>query len=135
LNLETIEELIRKHEGYSEKLYSCSAGKLTIGIGHNIEDLGLHPDVIEHQFVIDVEAAIKDTRRLFPSFDDLPDNKQAVLVDMMFNLGFSRLAKFKKMIKAIENKDWSKAADEMKDSKWAVQVGRRATLLIEMMRG
>ena len=60
--------------------------------------------------------------------------RQAVLIDMMFNLGSPRFKQFKKMIQALEDNDYSRASFEMLDSKWAVQVGNRANYLAEKMK-
>ncbi len=70
---------------------------------------------------------------MFPSFDELSPNRQKALIDMMFNLGYTRLGKFIKMRKAIANGDYAEAASQMLDSKWAKQVKGRATTLAEMM--
>ena len=60
--------------------------------------------------------------------------RQGVLINMMYNLGWPRLSKFKKMLAAFESKDYKLASIEMLDSKWAVQVGRRATELSDIMK-
>ena len=62
---------------------------------------------------------------------DLPEDLQRVMANMCFNLGITRLLKFKNFLSAMENKDWEKAAVEMIDSRWATQVGARATRLKE----
>ena len=134
MNYDLLKTLLRKHEGYSEKPYKCSAGKLTIGIGHNIEDRGLHPDVIEHQFQLDIQESVEICQELFKNWQLIPPNKQAVLVDMAFNLGELRLKGFKKMIIAVSWGDWEKAAHEMLCSKWADQVGHRAVELSNIMK-
>jgi lysozyme len=135
MNYTRLKKMIRKHEGYRQRLYTDSVGKQTIGIGHNIDDLGLHPEVIDLQFNYDIDDAVEDCYRLMSNFDDLPEDKQIVLVDMMFNLGLVRLSGFVKMLQAISDQSWERAANEMEDSLWAKQVGTRATTLIEMMRG
>ena len=60
---------------------------------------------------------------------ELDDNKQRVMVNMCFNLGYPRLSKFKKFLAAMEVHDFETAAIEMMDSKWANQVGLRAERL------
>jgi lysozyme len=52
---------------------------------------------------------------------------------MIFNIGMPRFKQFKKMIAALEEGDWSEAANQMMDSKWAKQVGKRAERLRDMM--
>ena len=82
----------------------------------------------------DIEIAIRDIKRNIHYFDDLSEEVQEVLVNMCFNLGVTRLMKFKKMFEAIEESDWSRAADEALDSKWARQVGNRAEELAGVLR-
>ncbi len=128
-----LRDLLRKHEGYRDKVYTCSAGKLTIGVGHNLTDLGLDSDVIDLQFAHDIQTCIEDCTQIFSNWDDLPDVVQVVLANMSFNLGASRLRAFKRMIGAVELQDFDLASVEMLDSLWATQVGRRATELSELM--
>lgn len=135
MNHSLLKTTLRKHEGYRNKVYQCSAGKLTIGIGHNLDDLGLDDNVIELQFQNDVEKCVADCGYLFDSFESIPDNKQSVLANMMFNMGLPVLSKFKKMIKAVDNQQWDEAANQMLDSRWAGQVGNRAVELSNIMRG
>jgi len=97
-------EQLRKHEGLRLKPYHCPAGKLTIGIGRNLEDKGIS----------EKEAV------------------QLVLVDMRFNLGPGRFRHFKKMIAAVNDQDFGRAAAEMKDSRWYTQVGQRARTLVKI---
>ena len=76
---------------------------------------------------------IKDCKLLFSQFDNLPEDIQHVLANMCFQLGRPRLGKFKKMIAAVEDLDWCKMADEMEDSRWYAQVGRRSKFLQEQI--
>lgn len=124
---------VKQAEGFREKPYVCPAGKLTIGYGFNIEDRGIPEEVAE--FWLDYELGRIAVE--LPNLEvqaRLDDPRYCVLIDMCFNLGLPRLLKFKKMFAALEEQDYDKAADEMLDSKWARQVGRRATFLAEVMR-
>jgi lysozyme len=126
-------ELLIQHEGYREKPYKCTAGKLTIGVGRNIEDNGLRADEIMLMMDNDIaecEAVLSD--RIF-IWGELNEVRQAVLVNMMFNLGWPRLSGFKKTIEAVERKDFTSASQEMLDSRWALQVGERANELSRLM--
>ncbi len=131
--LDEIKDQIVKHEGYRNKPYRDTEGILTIGIGHNLEEHGLPDEVIEYIFFKKLRTCIEECRKMFPSFDELSPNRQKALIDMMFNLGYTRLGKFIKMRKAIANGDYAEAASQMLDSKWAKQVKGRATTLAEMM--
>lgn len=131
--IDKVTPLIQAHEGLRLKPYTCTAGKLTIGYGRNLEDVGVSKKEALILLTHDIDAAIHDVKSLFTHFETLSLTRQAVLVDMMFNLGLNRLKGFKKMIYAVETYNFENAAFEMLNSKWAVQVGARATTLANMM--
>jgi lysozyme len=124
---------LRVHEGVEAKPYKCTAGYLTIGVGRNIEERGLSDDEIDFLLDNDIAIAEREVRSSFDWFDDLSDVRQRVVIDMIFNLGMPRFKQFKNMIAAIEAGDWDEASSQMLDSKWARQVGSRATRLSMMM--
>ena len=122
--------LLKKHEGVRSKPYICPAGKVTAGVGRNLEDRGLSPDEIEYLFNNDLKVAAGDCLKLFRDFRSItPPHRQAALLDMSFNLGGPRLAKFINMRAAVDLRDWKTAAREAFDSKWAKDVGRRAVTI------
>ena len=82
----------------------------------------------------DIAITLEDCQRLYPDFDDLPEEVQLIVANMMFNLGYPRLSKFVGMKSAIDSKLWTVAADEMVDSKWFDQVPNRAKRLVARMR-
>lgn len=125
---------LRIDEGVKPKPYRDTVGKLTIGVGHNLDDKGLRPDEIALILENDITEAEEAIKVLFPSFDTLSENRQAVLVNMAFNLGQDRLAKFRKLRKAVESTDFDGAYVEMVSSQWADQVGARATRLAKIMK-
>lgn len=126
--------MVAMHEGFQEKPYRDTVGKLTIGYGRNLDDVGIRRDEARHMLENDLTVALNDARALFDDFDALTPNRQRALVDMAFNLGRTRLAGFKNMWAAIEREDYHAAATEMLSSKWARQVGKRAERLARMMR-
>jgi len=125
-------EQLKRHEGHRSQLYTCSAGKLTIGYGHNIEELGVSGAVSELMLAEDVAVAY-DAAMTVPYWDGLNPARQDVLANMVFNMGFPRFSGFKKMHAALEIDDYDTASKEMLDSKWAVQVGDRARELSAQM--
>lgn len=129
-----ITNLLTLHEGRKQKLYKCPAGKWTVGVGHNIEDRGLSDAAIDFILREDIAEATETLRDRVDGFDDLSDVRQAVLIDMCFNLGWPRLAGFRGMFSALAAGNYGLAADEMLDSRWARQVGQRSIRLSEMMR-
>jgi lysozyme len=119
-----IEKLI-DHEGLELKAYKCPAGKLTIGIGRNLEDNGISK---EEAFFLCSNDVWKIYGKLlkYEWFRILNDERQEALINMAFNIGISGLLKFKKMIAALEREDFEAAAQEALNSKWATQVGYRS---------
>ena len=124
---------LRLHEGVEHKPYKCTAGYLTIGVGRNIEERGLSDDEIDYILQNDVNIVTDELVATFDWYPDLDPIRQRVVVDMVFNLGMPRFKQFQNMIAAIEAGDWMEASDEMMDSRWAQQVGLRASRLAEMM--
>jgi lysozyme len=131
--MRTIEKQLIDHEGLEQKVYRCPAGKLTIGVGRNIEDKGITEEEALFLLKNDIAECEEDLRSIFSEYDTLDESRQRVLIDMRFNLGPSRFRMFKKMIAAVKGKDYSRAAAEMKDSNWYRQVGKRAETLAKMM--
>lgn len=129
-------EAFRKHlkwaEGVKQFPYRCSANKLTIGVGRNLEDNGISMEEIDFLLDNDIAATVRDCERL-DYWRDLDPARRVVIADMVFNLGFSRFTLFKKFNAAMAIKDYTLAANEMKDSRWYKQVGRRAEKLREVM--
>ena len=125
---------LRKHEGVRSKPYKDTVGKITIGVGRNLDDKGLSDDEINMLLSNDIKDAMEDAVALVPSFWGLTENRQRVLVDMAFNLGRARLGKFVNTLAAVERGDYEAAAAGMMASKWARQVKGRAVTLSEMMK-
>jgi len=142
--IEQIKEDLVKHEGYVAEIYLCSENYPTFGIGHMVTEEDMEhtwpvgtpvtDERILQVFHDDCNAACTDASALFLNFSSHPENVQRVLVNMAFNLGRSRLGKFKNMITAVNEGNYSKAAEEMVDSKWYRQVKRRGEELVEIMK-
>ena len=127
-----IEEL-KRDEGVVLTLYKCSAGKNTIGVGRNVDDRGITEDESDYLLGNDIDLCVDELEDNFTWYKNLSDARQRVLVNMCFNLGLTRLLGFKKFLAALEAEDWDRAAEEMLDSKWAVQVGPRSTRLRDLL--
>lgn len=130
---EKLIDLIIYHEGLELKPYRCTAGHLTIGIGRNLDDRGITEDEARFLCQNDVDIVEQELTRKFPFIVGFGDVRIRVLLDMAFNLGVPRLSAFSNMWAALEEGDFKQAAVEMLDSRWARQVGRRATNLSQMM--
>jgi lysozyme len=125
---------IKEHEGLKLKPYKCSAGKLTIGYGRNLDDVGITLAEANSLFEGDFTKAVISLKDRVSFFNELNQKAQEVLVNMAFNLGIDGLLKFKKMFKALEAKDYLMASYEMEDSLWYSQVGARSKYLVDKMR-
>jgi lysozyme len=132
--MQKLKEMLIKHEGLKLKPYLCTAGKLTIGVGRNIEDRGISLTTALQMLDEDIEICVAELIKNFPRYITLSENRKMVLIDMCFNLGWPRLRGFKKMFAALEVEDYNEAANQMLDSNWAKQVGQRAKTLEAMMR-
>ena len=130
--VQLIEEL-KRDEGVVLTLYKCSAGKNTIGVGRNVDDRGITEDESDYLLGNDIDLCVDELEDNFTWYKNLSDARQRVLVNMCFNLGLTRLLGFKKFLAALEAEDWDRAAEEMLDSKWAVQVGPRSTRLRDLL--
>jgi len=121
-------------EGKRSKMYLDTVGKWTAGVGRNLSDRAFSEDEIQLMLSNDIDLALKDARQLVPGFDQLNDVRQEVLANMSLNLGYTRLAGFKKFLAAVNASEFAEASLEMLDSKWAQQVGARSLRLSKAMR-
>lgn len=131
--IENTQNLIKLHEGFRGKPYYDSTGHLTIGYGRNLVDVGISEQEADGLFLRDYELAVACLVDRIYFWLDLSEVRQAVLIDMVFNLGWPKLAKFSRFLSALEAGDYVKAADEMVDSLWYRQTKSRARRLVGMM--
>ena len=144
MNLEKLREELEIDEGCKYEIYLDHLGYPTFGIGHLITDndpesdweVGASIDTVRvHEaFESDIEGVLSDCSKLYSDFGDLPEEAQRVIANMMFNMGLTRLSKFKGMKRGVDSRNWNQAADEMVDSRWYRQVTNRADRLVERMR-
>lgn len=116
-------ELLQEHEGLELRPYTCPAGALTIGYGRNLEAKGITEDEAYYMLSNDVDECMTDLQA-FPFWFNINACRQAVLIDMRYNLGATGFRKFVKMIEALERYDYHKAAVEILDSKAATSEHR-----------
>ncbi|HSV29414.1 MAG TPA: glycoside hydrolase family protein [Candidatus Omnitrophota bacterium] len=125
---------LRRDEGFRSKPYRCTAGKLTIGYGRNLDDVGLTEREGAHLLGNDAVTAIQECRARFAWFDGLSPRRKRAVANMAFNMGIDRLLGFKKMLAALAAGDYDRAADEAQDSAWFHQVGVRGSRVVAMIR-
>ena len=145
LNREAVFEQLKIDEGIVNGIYLDHLGYPTFGIGHLVldsdaehgQEVGtpVSEERVKECFEKDLDTAISECGHLYEEgvFGDLPDEVQQILVNMMFNMGRTRLSKFKKMHSAIIEGGWENAAEEGRDSRWHKQVTTRAERLMERL--
>ena len=121
-------------EGIKLKPYTDSVGKLTIGVGRNLNDVGISEDEARYLLGDDIQRTQNALDAALPSWRSLSENRQAVICNMAFNMGTVRLLEFRNMLHCLQAADFEGAAKEMLASQWARQVGKRADRLADAMR-
>jgi lysozyme len=129
----TMQEYVQhfvKYENKKSTPYKDSRGFLTVGIGHKFEKgekvkSSYSEKEIMDMFKTDLHRSIDQTKKMFPNFNSLPKEVKIKLVSLTFNMGAGGVSKFNNFRQAILKKDWNTAANELKDSLWFKQVGRR----------
>ena len=119
-------EQISRDEGRRSKPYTDTVGKLTVGVGRNLTDVGLSEDEIDYLLANDIKRA-QDGLSSYPWYTALDPIRQAAITNLAFNLGIHGLLGFPHFLSAVAKQDWVTAASELANSVWARQVGARAT--------
>ena len=144
MDIEKLREEIEYDEGNVKSIYLDHLHLPTFGIGHLVRESDpeygwevgtpVSDDRCAEAFNEDIKTVVSDCYKLYPDFDNLPEEAQRIIANMCFNLGYPRLSKFKGMKRGVDARDWQSAADEMVDSRWYRQVTKRADRLVERMR-
>lgn len=132
--MDTLIREVTRDEGVRLKPYRCTAGKLTIGIGRNLDDRGISRTEAEFLLSNDLSDAFVDLDKTIPWWRELDEVRQRALANMCFNLGISRLLGFRNMLRYLERGRWLEAAQAAAASRWATQVGPRAERIVVMLR-
>ena len=144
MNIDELRQEIQKDEGRVNSVYLDHLSLPTIGIGHLIKEsdpeYGLpvgtvvDDERVNELFDQDIKVTLSECEQLYGNFNDLPEEVQKILANMMFNLGRPRLSKFRKLCKAVADRNWQECAVQMEDSRWHKQVTNRANRLISRMK-
>ena len=144
MNIDQLRQDLDQDEGCIYEVYLDHLGYPTFGIGHLITyrdreyDWSVGTDVdedrVQEVFEEDVKTVLSDCEKLYVQWEHLPEEAQRVIANMMFNMGYTRLSKFKGMKRGVDSRNWEEAADEMVDSRWYTQVTNRAERLVQRMR-
>lgn len=134
MNRTRLRNTLIRHEGLKLLPYKCTAGKLTLGVGRNIEDRGISKETAMQMLDEDIEICLNELMERLNYFETLPTEVQETLVNLCFNMGISRLMKFQLMLGAIQAGQYELAAKELLDSRYARQVGKRSEELADILR-
>lgn len=143
MNMKNLRNQLINDEGVVYEVYLDHLGYPTMGVGHLITEdcpeygwavgTPVSYERVWTSFEDNLKFKIEECRRLYDDFDKWPGEVQEILVNMMFNLGRTRLASFKRMHAALNRRDWREAAKEGRDSKWYRQVTNRAERLMSRL--
>ena len=144
MNRQSVFEQLKIDEGVVYEIYLDHLGLPTFGVGHLViegdpehgEPVGtpVSEERVAEVFERDLDTAISECVALYgDQFNEWPGEVQEVLVNMMFNMGRTRLGGFKNFRAALEDGDWARAATEGRDSRWYKQVTNRAERLMERL--
>tara|TARA_E500000318_G_scaffold57372_2_gene53256 strand:- start:1580 stop:2011 length:432 start_codon:yes stop_codon:yes gene_type:complete len=131
-----LKKMLKLHEGVRRHVYVCSGGYETIGVGRNISQSGLGISEEEIDFLLDkdIDRVTNELTAEYDWFDTLDEVRKNALIDISFNLGASKLRGFKNALQAMSEDNYKTASEEFYDSRWAQQVGMRATRLCKMIK-
>ena len=129
----TIYDQLRRDESVRDTMYRDELGNATVGVGHNLST-PLSARAIQMILEDDVSAKKIEMDASLPWAASLDDARYGALLNLSFNMGVGGLLGFPRMLRAIQAQDWDVAARELLDSRYARQVGDRATRLAEQLR-
>lgn len=134
MDTDLLKKMLMAQEGIQTKFYIDTMGRASVGVGRNLQDVGLSIEEVNLLFANDIERVVEQATEAFPWLASLSDVRQSVVLSMCFNLGVHGFAAFLQTIAFIKLGKWPDAAREMLNSKWATQVGQRAKVLATMLQ-
>jgi lysozyme len=144
-----VEKMIASDEGKSLKVYPCSEGFKTVGIGHNLDSdsaldiLNRHLDIGDRiteaecsaLFRRDIANVYAGIKRNMPYFDDLEDKYKPVLINMIFQMGINGVLKFVHTLACMIKDDVEGAINGIRASKYHKQTTDRAERMVKLIKG
>lgn len=127
-------EQLKRHEGLRLKPYKCTANKTTIGVGRNLDDIGISEKEAEMLLRNDIQEAERQLTIHFPWTQDLDEVRLAALINFTFNVGIGTVSKFVNAMGLLKEGNYDMASKEFLSSRWASQVGQRAIDVTEQIR-
>ena len=127
-------EQLKRHEGIELKPYQDTVGKWTIGVGRNLDDIGISEQEAEMLLLNDITEAKRQLIAVMPWTQELDEVRFSALLNFVFNVGIGTASKFVNAMALLKQKSYDMAAQEMLNSRWAKQVGQRAIEVTEQIR-
>ena len=143
MDINKLKEQLKIDEGVVYAIYKDHLGYPTFGIGHLVlesdpeygqdVDVPVSEERVDECFEKDVQVVVGDCKKLHDGWDGYPEEVKQIVANMMFNMGLTRLSKFKNHNAALQSGDWKEAAKEGRDSRWYKQVTNRAERLMKRL--
>ena len=127
-------EQLKRHEGVELKPYKDTVGKWTIGVGRNLDDIGISEQEAEMLLLNDIREAERQLTTAMPWTQELDEVRFSALLNFVFNVGIGTASKFVNAMEALRQRNYDMAADEMLNSRWSEQVGKRSLEVTEQIR-
>ncbi|KAF0146691.1 MAG: lysozyme [Rhodospirillaceae bacterium] len=134
MNITLLKQELIRDEGLRLKPYRCPAGKLTIGVGRNLDDRGISEAEAMVLLDNDIAIVVDELGHALPWWQALPEGPDRALANMTVNMGAPRLLGFRQMLGALKQGDYVTAAKEAQNSQWARQVGDRAKHIANLIQ-
>lgn len=135
INKNRLSKQLIAHEGLKLKPYKCTANKLTIGVGRNLDDVGITEEEALYLLEADIQVVINQCTVAFAWFVDLDELRKEAVINLVFNMGLTKFKQFKKTIAYIEQGKFDLAGAELLDSNYARQVGQRSIDVANQLAG
>lgn len=129
-----LREHLKREEGEKFKPYRCTSGKLTIGVGRNLQDVGISQDESDYLLFNDIQKVLIQVERMFPEYEYWKVGRIVAVCSMLFQMGVGGFLGFKSTIRYIKQDKWEEAANQAMQSRWATQTPNRARRVCEMLR-
>ena len=126
-------ERLKEHEGYREKVYNDHLGNPTIGYGFLVSSLRLDRETCDIILKQIVSRNVEEIKKSLPWFDEAHEDVQGVIIEMSYQLGIGGLLSFKNTLKFMKNKNWTLAAEGMRNSRWHSQTPKRCESLADII--
>jgi lysozyme len=134
LDLDLVKKRLLDFEGMVLTAYRCKSNLLTIGVGRQIENRGITEEEALYLLENDIKETIAQLDKHWAVWTSFPPKAQHVCVDLVFNMGINTFMSFRKTRSYMELGEWEKAGDELLNSQYAKQVGRRAIFNSEELK-